>query len=301
MQNIVKINETGINNIISFLSKSEQKSWLDYSCLDEIRLEEKIILMLLFESLNFCYIGEPKWKIEYNGEMYSGSYGLFYAIVKAIKQGNKLYDINYLKELTIDDLNNILKGTIEIPLLKERYDILKKLVSEIESIGNIDELFLKANSDQELLSIIVDNFSNFRDISIYNNKKVYFFKRATLLVEDLYQNIEEIRYKIKSNSGLFGCADYKISQVLRHFGILEYSKELESIIDNEQKLKHDSEMEIEIRACMIYAIELIKEQLNNKDVNMNSIEIDNALWLLSKNKNFKKQAKPHHLTYNVFY
>lgn len=165
--------------------------------MQETTIEEKIIFMLLCESLNFRYIGEPKWKIEFNGTMYSGSYGLFYGIAKAIKQGHKLYNIDYLKELTIDDFNSILKGTREIPLLKERYDILKKLVKEIECIGNVYELFLMANNDQELLSIIVNNFSNFRDISIYDNKEVYFFKRATLLVEDLYQNIDGIRGKVK--------------------------------------------------------------------------------------------------------
>lgn len=299
----VKINENNIKSIMDFLSKSERKPWLDDSYLDvqKTTIEEKIIFMLLCESLNFCYIGEPKWKIEFNGTMYSGSYGLFYGIAKSIKQGHKLYNIDYLKELAIGDFNSILKGTREIPLLKERYDILKKLVEEIECIENVYELFLKANNDQELLSIIVNNFSNFRDISIYDNKEVYFFKRATLLVEDLYQNIDGIRIKIKSNNGLFGCADYKIPQVLRHFGVLEYSEELEAIVDNEQELEHDSKMEVEIRASMIYAIELIKEQLNNNGINMNSIEIDNALWLLSKDKNFKEKSKPHHLTYNIFY
>ena len=58
-------------------------------------------------------------------------------------------------------------------------------------------------------------------------------------------------------------------------------------------------MEIEIRANMLYAIELIKEKLHQKGINMNSLEIDNALWLLSKNKEYKE--KPHHLTKTIYY
>ena len=98
---------------------------------------------------------------------------------------------------------------------------------------------------------------------------------------------------------MIGCADYKIPQVLRHLGILEYSNSLAAIIDNKKELKHDSEMEIEIRANMLYTIELIKEKLHQKGINMNSLEIDNALWLLSKNKEYKE--KPHHLTKTIYY
>lgn len=90
---------------------------------------------------------------------------------------------------------------------------------------------------------------------------------------------------------MLGCADYKISQVLRHLGILEYNEELAQIVDSKQQLKHDSEMEIEVRANMLYALELIKNKLHQKGIEMNSTQIDNILWLLSKNKEFK--AKPY--------
>ncbi len=98
---------------------------------------------------------------------------------------------------------------------------------------------------------------------------------------------------------MVGCADYKIPQVLRHLGILEYSKDLAYFVDNKKEIEHDSEMEIEIRANMLYVIELIKEKLQQNGINMNSIKIDNALWLLSKNKEFKD--KPHHLTKTIYY
>jgi hypothetical protein len=57
-------------------------------------------------------------------------------------------------------------------------------------------------------------------------------------------------------------------------------------------------MGIEIRANMIYAIELIKEKMNNK---LNSIEINNILWLLSKEKDFKSKSYPYHLTRTIYY
>ena len=130
-------------------------------------------------------------------------------------------------------------------------------------------------------------------------EEVYFFKRAILLVGDLIENVKSIKEKVKNDSNMLGCADYKISQVLRHLGILEYNEELAQIVDSKQQLKHDSEMEIEVRANMLYALELIKNKLHQKGIEMNSTQIDNILWLLSKNKEFK--AKPYHLTRTIYY
>lgn len=297
----VLINTSNLKKVVPLLKNQNKVPWLnnDYLDIDNCTVEEQIRFMLLSESLNFCYWGNPKWKIEYKGKWYSGSYGLFYGLAKAAQNGYNILNLEYLENITFDELDSILTGTTEIPLLKERYHIIKQLVKEIKNIDSVYNLFLQATSDKELLAIIVDNFQNFRDISVYNDKPVYFFKRATLLVEDLYQNIPEIRANIKSNNGLYGCADYKIPQVLRELGILEYSDKLKKIIDNEKTLEHDSNMEIEIRANMLYAIELIKEELNKNGISMNSIEIDNALWLLSKKDDWK--SKPHHLTRTIYY
>lgn len=296
----VKINEENIKKAVPLLQSRDDKPWPDSVILNpDTSNEDKIMYLLLLESLNFCYWEKPKWAIEYKDNWYSGSYGLFFGLEKAGQDGYDLLNLDYLNNLSFDELNIILKGTTSIPLLKERYEIIKQLVNEIKKVDNVFELFKRAKSDKELLAIIVDNFENFRDISIYNEKEVYFFKRATLLVNDLFLNIPEIKSNIQNTSGLYGCADYKIPLVLRQLGILEYSNELEQIVDNEQELEHDSEMEIEIRAAMIYAIELIKEELQKNKITMSSIDIDNALWLLSKNDDFK--SKSHHLSKTIYY
>ena len=98
---------------------------------------------------------------------------------------------------------------------------------------------------------------------------------------------------------MVACADYKIPQVLRQCGVLEYSSDLANLVDNNQKIEHDSDMEIEIRANMIYAIELIRQRMNEMGIKKNSVQIDNALWLLSKNKEYKKN--PYHLTRTIYY
>ena len=299
--NYVVINRNNIDNVISLLKESKREPWLnsDYLDLENFSQEQILFYLILCESLNFCYWdSDIKWKIEYKDEWYSGSFGLFYAISKAIKNGYNLLNIEYLENITIEELDEIFKGTTSIPLLKERFEIIKQLVSEYKQISNITQS-MSANSDIELLNNIVNHFSNFRDISLYKGREIYFFKRAILLVGDLILNNSSISKSVKNDDNMTGCADYKIPQVLRHLGILEYSDDLTTLIDERQEIQHDSEMEVEIRANMLYAIELIKEKLHQNGIDMNSVQIDNALWLLSKNKEFKD--KPHHLTKTIYY
>lgn len=293
----VKINYYKIKDILPFINDSKRGNWLGFKYLNkELNDEEKIRFLVLCELINFSYWRTPKWKVEYNNEQYSGYHGLFYALVKAYNNGINLLDS---KNITIEEFDKIMYGNTSIPMLEERFRILKEYYNELDKIGNLYNLFIKAKSDRELLSIIVDNFSNFRDISIYKGKEVYLFKRAILLVEDLFLNINDIHNNIKNIDNMVGCADYKVPQVLKQAGILEYNKELSDIVDNEIELEHNSEMEIEIRANMIYALELIKEELFKNGLKLNSIEIDNQLWLLSKNKDWK--SKPYHLTRSINY
>lgn len=295
----VKINERKIQEIIPFLSEEKRGGWLNLKYLDkEYTNEEKCRFLLFCEVLNFSYWGKPKWKIEYNGEWYSGYYALFYSLIKVLKSGINIFNTDFINDLTLEEFDKLLNGTTSVPMLKERFEVLKATAKEIEKLGSVYNLFLKAKSDIELLEIIVDNFIALRDISIYKGKEVYLFKRATLLVEDLFLNIKEIKDNIKNIDNLNGCADYKVPQVLRQIGILEYDDELSKIVDNELELAHDTDMEIEIRANMIYAVDLIHNSVKNNK-SLNSVDIDNQLWLLSKAKDWK--SKPYHLTRTIYY
>ena len=239
--NYVSINENNIDNVISLLSQSKKEPWLnrDYLDLEKLSQEQVLLYLILCESLNFCYWdSDIKWKIEYKGKWYSGSFGLFYAISKAINNGYDLLNIEYLENVTIEELDRIFKGTTSIPLLKERFKIIKQLVSEFKQISNLPKS-MSANNDIELLNTIISHFSNFRDISLYKDREIYFFKRAILLVGDLILNISSINQSVKNDDNMTGCADYKIPQVLRHLGILEYSDDLATLVDEKKEIKHD--------------------------------------------------------------
>ena len=109
--------------------------------------------------------------------------------------------------------------------------------------------------------------------------------------------IREQKEKIKVDySHLVGCSDYKIPQVMRGLGILEYSNKLSNIIDNKKEIEVNSEYEVEIRANMLVAIDLIKEKLENK---VCAINVNDYIWSQGRNKTI--ELKPYHLTRNTNY
>ena len=215
-------------------------------------------------------------------------------MLKYIKDKNTTDFSNITKE----EFRKILKGNIEIPLFEERFNIIRnvsKIVNE-KMKGNFYKYIKNITIDTELFEFIVNNFPNFKDERIYNNKIIYFYKLAQLLTSDIL-HIRELKENIKVNySHIIGCADYKIPQVLRGLGILEYNENLAKIIDSKEELEENSEYEVEIRANMIVVIDKIKKKLHNK---VCSIDINDYIWLQGKNKNI--ELKPYHLTRSINY
>ncbi len=297
----VKICENMIPAVVAKIHLRPSGDWasqagLDYSHYDMEALTRYFIIR---ESFNFCFWdSKPKWKIEYQGNWYSGSYAMIYAIEKARASGHDLANLDYASKLTLDEFQKIFVGTTNIPLSEERYEIFRTLIDELKQTGSLLKLFDVSN-DEELLNRIIENFSNFRDTSDYHGRKVYFYKRAILLVTDLVTHISTIKAKVKNDDHMLGCADYKMPQALRHLDILEYNSELAEKVDSQILIPEGSDEEIEIRATTLLAIEKIKDEFIKQGHNVNSVQIDNALWLLSKQPDF--DDKPYHLTRTTNY
>ena len=94
---------------------------------------------------------------------------------------------------------------------------------------------------------------------------------------------------------LTACADYKLPQVLRRYGILSYSPDLAYKIDAQIPLRKGSQEEVEIRANTIWAVELMKKALKKRLPGVDSIHVNDHLWLLSQQKGF------YHLTRTTAY
>lgn len=154
------------------------------------------------------------------------------------------------------------------------------------------------NSDLELLDFIVNNFVCFNDVSSYKNRKIYFYKRANLLVRDYYQLIPTIRNNIKSLNNLLPCADYVIPRFLRDKKVLVYTEALDEMISEKQLILPESEYEIEIRANMIWCIYIMQQELKKIGKYFDLITLDHIVWNLGK---LEKPKTNNHRTLTTFY
>ena len=291
----VKMNYVKLNDFINNLNPKNLKDWILYNPYNilELDIETLINFLLIFQSIDYSFWGQPKWEVITDDGVKDGSDALLYIMLKYVKE-TKNTDFS---SMTIDEFRQLLKGNIEIPLLKERY----KTISDISKIvnekmnGSFYKYIKDINADIELFNIIISNFESFKDERTYNGRTIYFYKLAQLLTSDILHIKEELEGIKVDYSNLIGCSDYKIPQTLRALGILEYNDELSYIVDNKEPIEISSEYEVEIRASQLAVIDYI----TNKLPNTKSIDINDYLFVYSKK--VKDIAKPYHLCRNTNY
>lgn len=131
--------------------------------------------------MNFCFWQNPD--IEYD------------FLAQSVKDGVLEGAISIHKMTTITP--EILKSTVfkndNIPLVTERARILNE-VSTI-TIEKFDGLFSNIvrsaeNSAVKLLNILTSTFPNFQDHAIYKGHQIHFYKRAQILIGDIYAHFK---------------------------------------------------------------------------------------------------------------
>ncbi len=262
--------------------------------------EEKLHFLFLFNALSFSYWGEPKWTVEYSGKEYDGAWGMIVALGHAVKTGCPILEAAYCSDISFESFSNVLKGNVDIPLLEQRWSMIRQLGS-FAMQQPLGTLVKSANGEAlVLLDLILEVLPSFRDESEYQAQTVCFQKRAQLLVSDIYHIFGSVGYgNLRGVDRLTACADYKLPQILRKLGILEYSKDLSGQIDAKNELAHGSLEEIEIRASTIQAIDLIKNEVRKQNPFITSMEINDHLWLMTQKK--FSDDKPYHRTRTTAY
>ena len=100
-------------------------------------------------------------------------------------------------------------------------------------------------------------------------------------------------------------ADYRVPQILRHKGILEYSPDLASRVDRQQEIEKGSFDEISIRASTVVAVEELVKFLNQspktKDNSFTDVTVDWYLWQVGERMHQEGMMKPFHRVRTQFY
>lgn len=290
----VKINYERLDEIIAAGDFDTIGYWLDSNPFDLLHMSYRDIInfLLVYHTIgDFCFWGEPKWEIQTDdGKTLDGSYAIMYLLIQRFKEG-KSFNMSMLT------FSTMLDGNVEIPLLKERYAFLKEMNRYLATLsGDFYDAICTYKDDISLLDYLVTHLSYLKDEFIYQGKKVSFYKRAQLLTSDILHVRKMIEKVDVDYSHLVGCADYKIPQVMRCQGILEFNDELSYLVDNKMELEAGSSMEIEIRANNLVVIDYIANQLHHRVARM---DINDYIWLLGQDKS--KMTKPYHRTLTACY
>ncbi|CAM9656238.1 unnamed protein product, partial [Hapterophycus canaliculatus] len=249
------------------------------------------------DCLNFCFWPTPGLEYEH----------LAFGLKAAVQRDPLAFSSDRLANATEDTIRSWFSG-FEIPQIGERAAKLRELGCVLQAhFGGEAALLVAraARSAARLVRLLTCLLPGFRDEALYQGQQCFFYKRAQILVADLWAAYGRPPpgsgsvYAFEDIGELTMFADYRVPQILAHLGVMEYEKELEEKIGGLVELQAGSEEEVEIRATCVQAVEGLRAALARRNVVHTSIEID--WWLWHEGERIKRSIRPHHRTLTCFY
>lgn len=176
----------------------------------------------------------------------------------------------------------------DFPMLAERAGALR----ELGQAGFEDLVEDTATGTARALAARLPSYA---DRSSYEGRAVPLLKRAQILASDL-DGAGVCRYPDVAALTCF--ADYKLPQILRHWGALEYGDGLARRIDRLETLRAGEPAEVEIRAATVVAVERLCEALGRRGRRLTARDVDWILWEASQGR---EDLRPYHRVRTVFY
>lgn len=270
--------------------------------------------ILALDALNFCFwSADPdparRWRVVYGGEEFDGYWALVAALRRAVDEGKPLWDPSYLAGLTARDVAHILRpphsDLPEIPLLPLRvqnlHELGRGLIAAFPDRIPVAELLTRCErSAVALVHEMTSLFPSFNDVATYDGQPVRLLKRAQILAADLHGAFEGTGLgQFDDLDQLSAFADYKVPQVLRRFGLLNYSDDLAGRIRRRELIPAGSPAEVEIRAATVWCCELLRRAMVARGQQIRAFEVDWSLW--NAGQTLPPETEPYHRTYTVFY
>lgn len=269
--------------------------------------EQNIAYVFVLDTINFCFWGDPKWRRRTQGQWLDGYWALASALTEEASKNAGFLDPHALAALDAEALDGLLGGSPTIPLLEERAANLRELGRWVVDrfAGRFSHVLQEAKLDAiELVRLLASGLASFRDEAVYQGRRIGFYKRAQILAADLHgaaaSRGPRCRWwgDLARLHELTAFADYKLPQILRHQGILRYSRPLAEKVDLQVLLVAGSQEEVEIRANTVWAVELLRQEMQALGLDLPSYRIDWLLWSASQDSG---QMRPYHRTLTIFY
>ena len=304
----LSINKDSIESVADWLAYEEFPFPINAAAKDDA--DDFIRATMFMNTLNFAFTDFDKcikYEINEEGRILSDSEAMYFQVNNAISSGIKLIEGNVMASITLKQLETIFVGNIEMPMLKERVEILnevgQKLVDDYEgdwiNFINNGPKKLYSNGDGLIERLIIE-FPRFDDSSQFKGSNVKFYKLAQLAFWVIHAELSGSNYfKIEDMNSMTAFADYIIPVALNLKKITTYTPQLDQKIKSGELIERDSNEEIEIRIASIYTTALLTESINEKRPEGKAIiipQLDYRLW-----KNYHATHYPHHLTYTTMY
>ena len=304
----LSINKDSIESVADWLAYEEFPFPINAAAKDDA--DDFIRATMFMNTLNFAFTDFDKcikYEINEEGRILSDSEAMYFQVNNAISSGIKLIEGNVMASITLKQLETIFVGNIEMPMLKERVEILnevgQKLVDDYEGdwINFINNGPKKLYSNGKgLIERLIIEFPRFDDSSQFKGSNVKFYKLAQLAFWVIHAELSGSNYfKIEDMNSMTAFADYIIPVALNLKKITTYTPQLDQKIKSGELIERNSNEEIEIRIASIYTTALLTESINEKRPEGKAIiipQLDYRLW-----KNYHATHYPHHLTYTTMY
>lgn len=263
--------------------------------------------LLALDAVNFSFWSQEadlRWEVEIDGEVLDGYWALAACLTRAVAEKRRVWDAKYLAQMHPGDVTHIFRGAKVSnmpPMLFDRLNNLREVgrVLDAKYRGQfMHAIRVAGGSAARLVALVGADFASFNDVATYNGRPVRFYKRAQLLVSDLWG-----AYGGKGHGAfndlevLTAFADYKLPQLLRHHGVLAYAPALSATVDAREVIPQGSPQEVEIRAATVQACELLRDLLVARGLPFRAFEVDWALWQQSQGM----KLAPYHLTRSIYY
>lgn len=262
-------------------------------------------------AINFAFTDfdtQQSFTVEFHGAQWRGAFAMWACLQRAIERGFDLLDGRILKEISFRDTQGIFAGMPCIPLIRERWEILREVGAVLQDRyrGRFRNFFRaeeepRAFGNDGYVIRLLEDFRCFRDESLYQRTgdMLKFEKRAQLLAM-MYQGratSSVLLPELVDAADLGPIADYGVPRALHSLGILKYSPNLQERIKSGRLIAKDSLDEQEIRAQTVRAQTMLLERLNRiRSQEITFVQLDYRLWTLGRGT-----EEPHHLTVTTAY
>ncbi len=204
-----------------------------------------------------------------------------------------------LAELSPLDLAQVTGQSVDDP---EVIELLALFASALNDLGefltrrhgaSFADLVESAEGSAERLVRALAEMPLYRDVSVYDEFEMPFYKRAQITVADLALAFGGEGFgRFEDLAELTAFADNLVPHVLRMEGVLHYRQGLGERIDAGELLEHGSPEEVEIRAAGVHAVEAIVAAIRARGLPATAQSIDYTLWHRGQRPEMK--AQPRH-------